>query len=49
MEALTETAWRRCRVHFSRDARDYPPRKADDDGLMKLRRLYDRHDVAEAR
>jgi len=48
-EVLAEAAWQRCYVHFLRNALDYLPRKADDDCLMELRWIYDRHDVAEAR
>ena len=45
---LTDAAWQRCYVHFLRNALDYLPRKADDDCLQELRRLYDRRDLAEA-
>lgn len=48
-ESVSEAAWQRCYVHFLRNALDYLPRKADDDCLMELRWIYDRHDVAEAR
>ena len=48
-EVLTEAAWQRCYVHFLRNALDHLPRKADDDCLMELRWIYDRHDVEEAR
>jgi len=48
-EVLPEAAWQRCYVHFLRNARDYLPRKADDDCLQELRWLYDRRDVEEAR
>lgn len=47
-EVLTEAAWQRCYVHFLRNALDYLPRKADDDCLQELRRLYDRRDLTEA-
>jgi hypothetical protein len=36
-------------VHFLRNARDYLPRKANDDYLTELRWLYDRRDLEEAR
>lgn len=42
-------AWQRCSVHFLRNALDYRPRKADDDCLMGLRWIYDRHDIEKAR
>ena len=48
-EVLAEAMWQRCYVHFLRNALDHLPRKADDDCLMELRWLYDRHDVNEAR
>lgn len=48
-ETLAEAAWQRCYVHFLRNALDYLPRKADDDCLMELRWIYDRHDGQEAR
>jgi putative transposase len=48
-EALPETYWQRCSVHFLRNALDYLPRKADDDCLLELRWLYDRRDLEEAR
>ncbi len=47
-EVLPEALWQRCYVHFLRNALDHLPRKADDDCLMELRWLYDRHDVNEA-
>jgi transposase-like protein len=46
---LPAAAWQRCYVHFLRNALDYLPRKADDDCLMELRWLYDRHGIEEAR
>jgi putative transposase len=48
-EVLPETVWQRCYVHFLRNALDYLPRKANDDCLVELRWLYDRHDVEQAR
>ena len=48
-ETLSEATWQRCYVHFLRNALDYLPRKADDDCLMELRWIYDRHDIGEAR
>ena len=48
-EVLPEAAWQRCYVHFLRNALDYLPRKANDDCLVELRWLYDRHDVEQAR
>lgn len=48
-ETVSEAVWQRCYVHFLRNALDYLPRKADDDCLMELRWIYDRHDVGEAR
>ena len=36
-------------MHFLRNALDHLPRKADDDCLMELRWIYDRHDGEEAR
>ncbi len=47
-EVLCEAAWQRCYVHFLRNALDYLPRKADDDCLQELRRIYDRRDLQEA-
>jgi len=48
-EILPEAAWQRCSVHFLRNALDYLPRKANDDCLVELRWLYDRHDLEQAR
>ena len=48
-EVLPEAVWQRCYVHFLRNALDYLPRKADDDGLQELRWIYDRRDAQEAR
>jgi putative transposase len=48
-ECLPEAAWQRCYVHFLRNALDYLPRKANDDCLVELRWLYDRHDLEQAR
>jgi putative transposase len=48
-ESLPEAVWQRCYVHFLRNALDYLPRKADDDCLMELRWMYDRHNIEEAR
>lgn len=48
-ENLPEAVWQRCYVHFLRNALDYLPRKADDDCLMELRWMYDRHNIEEAR
>lgn len=48
-EILTEAAWQRCYVHFLRNALDHLPRKANDDCLVELRWLYDRHDIEQAR
>jgi putative transposase len=48
-EVIPEALWQRCYVHFLRNARDYLPRKGDDDCLRELRWLYDRRDVNEAR
>lgn len=48
-ESLPEAVWQRCYVHFLRNALDYLPRKADDDCLMELRWMYDRHNIDEAR
>ena len=48
-EMLPGAAWQRCYVHFLRNALDYLPRKANDDCLVELRWLYDRHDLEQAR
>jgi putative transposase len=48
-EVLPEAAWQRCYVHFLRNALDHLPRKANDDCLVELRWLYDRHDIEQAR
>jgi putative transposase len=48
-EALPAAMWQRCYVHFLRNARDYLPRKADDDCLTELRWIYERRNVEEAR
>ena len=48
-EILPEAAWQRCYVHFLRNALDHLPREANDDCLVELRWLYDRHDVEQAR
>jgi putative transposase len=48
-ESVPEAAWQRCYVHFLRNAQDYLPRKANDDCLVELRWLYDRHDLEQAR
>ena len=49
VEILPEAVWQRCYVHFLRNALDYLPRKANDDCLVELRWLYDRHDLEQAR
>lgn len=49
MEVLPEAYWQRCYVHFLRNAKDYLPRKGDDDCLTELRWLYERRDIEEAR
>lgn len=36
-EVLPEAVWQRCSVHFLRNAVDYRPRQADDDGLQERR------------
>ncbi len=46
-EVLPDAAWRRCYVHFLRNALDHLPRKADDDCLQELRWLYDRRNLKE--
>ena len=38
-EALAETAYQRCYVHFLRNALDHVPRRVDDDCLQELRWL----------
>jgi len=48
-EILSTAIWQRCYVHFLRNALDYLPRRGDDDCMMELRWLYDRHDAQEAR
>ncbi len=48
-EILSSAVWQRCYVHFLRNALDYLPRRGDDDCMMELRWLYDRHDVQESR
>ena len=48
-EVLAKSAFQRCYVHFLRNALDHLPRKADDDCLQELRRLYDRRSIEEAR
>jgi len=48
-EIVPEAAWQRGYVHFLRNALDYLPRKANDDCLVELRWLYDRHDREQAR
>jgi putative transposase len=45
-EELAGAAYRRCYVHFLRNALDYVPRRVDDDCLQELRWLYDRRDLA---
>lgn len=49
MEVLPDSYWQRCYVHFLRNAKDYLPRKGDDDCLTELRWLYERRDIEEAR
>ena len=49
VEVLPEAVWQRCYVHFLRNALDYLPRKANDDCLVELRWLYDRHELEQAR
>jgi len=49
VEVLPGAAWQRCYVHFLRNALDYLPRKANDDCLVELRWLYDRHELEQAR
>src|SRR3546814_9395038 len=48
-EVLTGAAYKRCYVHFLRNALDHLPRKADADCLQELRWLYDRRNPAEPR
>ena len=48
-EVLAGVFWQRCYVHFLRNALDYVPRKVDDDCLLELRWMYDRHDLSEVR
>ena len=48
-EILPTAVWQRCYVHFLRNALDYLPRRGDDDCMMELRWLYDRHDIQESR
>jgi putative transposase len=48
-EILATAVWQRCYVHFLRNALDYLPRRGDDDCMMELRWLYDRHDIQESR
>jgi len=48
-EVLTDAAWRRCYVHFLRNAMDYLPRRGDHDCLHELRWIYGRRDLGEAR
>ena len=48
-EVLPEAPWQRCYVHFLRNALDYLPRKADEQCLRGLRRLYECSDLEEAR
>jgi putative transposase len=48
-ELLPDASWQRCYVHFLRNAKDYLPRKRDDDCMTELRWLYDRRDLGEAR
>ncbi len=48
-ETLPDAFWQRCYVHFTRNARDHMPRKADDDCWTELRWLYDRRNISEAR
>jgi len=48
-EAVPETAWQRCYVHFLRNALDHLPRKHADDCLQEPRWLHDRRDLAEAK
>jgi putative transposase len=48
-EILSTAVWQRCYVHFLRNALDYLPRRGDDDCMMELRWLYDRHDIQESR
>lgn len=47
-EVLPEAVWKRCYVHFLRNALDYLPRKADDDCRQELRWIYDRRELEEA-
>ena len=49
MEVFPDAHWQRCYVHFLRNAKDYLPRKGDDDCLTELRWLYERRDIEEAR
>jgi putative transposase len=48
-EILPTAVWQRCYVHFLRNSLDYLPRRGDDDCMMELRWLYDRHDIQESR
>lgn len=42
---LRPSGWKRCYVHFLRNALDHLPRKADDDCLQELRWIYDRRNL----
>lgn len=44
-----EALWQRCSLHFPRDAKDWLPRRGDDDCLTELRWIYERRTAAEAR
>lgn len=48
-EVLPEAVWQRCYVHFLRNARDYLPRRGDDQCRQELRWIYDRRNPEEAR
>ncbi len=48
-EVLGEALWQRCYVHFLRNAKDWLPRRGDDDCLTELRWIYERRTAAEAR
>src|ERR687885_2144636 len=48
-EVLPGAFVQRCYVHLLRNAPDHLPRKADDDCLQELRRIYDRRELAEAK
>ncbi len=47
-ELLTNALWQRCYVHGLRNARDYLPRKCNDNCLAELKFIYEQRSIGDA-